>query len=56
MLTNEGDGLRHFAYQEDQVFYNGITLDEIHGSNHYDNVNGIPGTLFSPPDFVGLPI
>ena len=54
MLTNEGDGLRHFAYQKDKVFYNGVTLDEIHGSNHQDNVNGIHGTLFSPPELVGL--
>ena len=54
MLTNEGDGLRHFAYQKEQVFYNGITLDEIHESNHQHNVNGIHGTS-SPPELAGLP-
>lgn len=26
-----GDGLRHFAYQAEQRFYNGVTLDDIHG-------------------------
>ena len=41
---------------KEQVFYNGITLDEGHGNNHQDNVNGIHGTFFSPPGLVGLPI
>lgn len=38
-----GDGLRHFAYQKEQKFYNGITLEDIHG-DHATNVNGIHGT------------
>jgi hypothetical protein len=35
-----GDGLRHFAYQKEAKFYNGVTLDDIHGPNA-TNVNGI---------------
>lgn len=35
-----GDGLRHFAYQKEQMFYNGVTLDQIHSES---TVNGIQG-------------
>lgn len=35
-----GDGLRHFACQKTQRFYNNVTLDDIHGPNK-TNVNGI---------------
>ncbi|GAB7351379.1 hypothetical protein MBLNU459_g2060t1 [Dothideomycetes sp. NU459] len=38
--SSQWDGLRHFAYQEAQKFYNGVTLDDIHGPNK-TNVNGI---------------
>ncbi|KAL1650215.1 hypothetical protein SLS58_001026 [Diplodia intermedia] len=38
--TSQGDGLRHFAYQKEQKFYNGVTLEDIHGE-HATNVNGI---------------
>lgn len=34
-----GDGLRHFGYQKEAKFYNGVTLDDIH--NGKTNVNGI---------------
>ena len=37
-----GDGLRHFAYQKEERFYNGVTLDDIHGEDR-TNVNGIHG-------------
>lgn len=37
-----GDGLRHFAYQKEQKFYNGVTMDDIHGENK-TNVNGVHG-------------
>ena len=37
-----GDGLRHFAYQKEQKFYNGVTLNDIHGENS-TNINGIQG-------------
>lgn len=39
--SSQWDGLRHFAYQKEQMFYNGVTLNEIHRSNHQDSVNGI---------------
>ncbi|KAK4981178.1 hypothetical protein LTR66_010173 [Elasticomyces elasticus] len=35
-----GDGLRHFGYQKEAKFYNGVTLEDIHGE-HKTNVNGI---------------
>ncbi|GME63438.1 hypothetical protein GTA08_BOTSDO05670 [Neofusicoccum parvum] len=38
--SSQWDGLRHFAYQKEQRFYNGVTLDDIHGE-HATNVNGI---------------
>lgn len=31
--SSQWDGLRHFAYQKEAKFYNGITLDHIHGTN-----------------------
>jgi hypothetical protein len=37
-----GDGLRHFGYQKYAKFYNGVTLDDIHGPEA-TNVNGIGG-------------
>lgn len=44
--SSQWDGLRHFGYQKEKVFYNGVTLDDIHGE-HATNVNGIHGTSFS---------
>ncbi|MCJ1254541.1 hypothetical protein MMC24_002356 [Lignoscripta atroalba] len=38
--SSQWDGLRHFAYQKEQKFYNGVTLDDIHGENK-TNINGI---------------
>jgi len=38
--SSQWDGLRHFAYQSAQRFYNNVTLDDIHGP-HKSNVNGI---------------
>lgn len=40
--TDLGDGLRHFAYQKEQKFYNGVSLEDIYGSTK-KNVNGIQG-------------
>ncbi|KAK4493984.1 hypothetical protein PRZ48_015170 [Zasmidium cellare] len=31
--SSQWDGLRHFGYQREEKFYNGVTLDEIHGRN-----------------------
>jgi len=41
--STQWDGLRHFGYQKEAVFYNGVTLDHIHGTNGVEksNVNGI---------------
>ena len=39
-----GDGLRHFAHQESGKFYNGTTLEDIHGDRKSD-VNGIHGEI-----------
>ena len=38
--SSQWDGFRHFAYQKEAKFYNGITLEDIHGENS-SNVNGI---------------
>ena len=38
--STQWDGLRHFAYQKAQRFYNNVSLDDIHGP-HASNVNGI---------------
>ncbi|CAK1360614.1 unnamed protein product [Cercospora beticola] len=37
--SSQWDGLRHFGYQKEQVFYNGVTLDEIHGRNGVEKTN-----------------
>lgn len=39
ILNYAGDGLRHFAYQKEAKFYNGVTLDDIHSDN--STINGI---------------
>jgi hypothetical protein len=38
-LKHTGDGLRHFAYQKEAKFYNGVTLDNIHTEK--STINGI---------------
>lgn len=38
----EGDGLRHYGYQKEKKFYNGVTMADIHGENK-SLVNGIQG-------------
>lgn len=37
--SSQWDGLRHFAYQKEERFYNGVTLDEIHGRNGVEKTN-----------------
>ena len=41
--STQWDGLRHFGYQKEACFYNGVTMDDIHGTNGKEktNVNGI---------------
>ncbi|KAF2167663.1 hypothetical protein M409DRAFT_65801 [Zasmidium cellare ATCC 36951] len=37
--SSQWDGLRHFGYQKEAKFYNGVTLDEIHGRNGVEKTN-----------------
>jgi hypothetical protein len=46
-LIGTGDGLRHYGYQKEARFYNGVTLEDIHGENK-STVNGIHGTTCLP--------
>ncbi|KAJ2904844.1 hypothetical protein MKZ38_007036 [Zalerion maritima] len=32
-VSSQWDGPRHFGYQKDQKFYNGVTMEDIHGTN-----------------------
>ncbi|KAL8865722.1 MAG: hypothetical protein Q9174_006734, partial [Haloplaca sp. 1 TL-2023] len=38
--STQWDGLRHFAYQKEKKFYNGVTLDDIH-ANDETTINGV---------------
>ncbi|KAK7953310.1 hypothetical protein PG988_014004 [Apiospora saccharicola] len=44
-VSTQWDGLRHFGYQEEKVFYNGVTMKDIHGfgkeGEGKSTVNGI---------------
>lgn len=51
-VSSQWDGLRHFAYQKEEKFYNGVTLGDIHGEGFKagdttrdspNTVNGIQG-------------
>ncbi|KAH7099751.1 hypothetical protein BKA62DRAFT_743995 [Auriculariales sp. MPI-PUGE-AT-0066] len=42
--SSQWDGLRHFGYQKEALFYNGVTMDDIHGSDangYKKSTNGI---------------
>ncbi|KAK3685579.1 hypothetical protein B0T22DRAFT_492468 [Podospora appendiculata] len=42
--SSQWDGLRHFGYQKEKRFYNGITMEDIHGVDEHGRkttVNGI---------------
>ena len=44
--SSQWDGLRHYGYQTEKVFYNGVTMDDIHGEDENGiktTVNGIQG-------------
>jgi len=45
--SSQWDGLRHFAYQKERLFYNGVTMEDIHSPN-CRNVNGIGGKWSVP--------
>lgn len=43
-VSSQWDGLRHFGYQKEKLFYNGVTMEDIHGCDadgHRSTVNGI---------------
>ncbi|KAK8058687.1 hypothetical protein PG994_009135 [Apiospora phragmitis] len=45
-VSTQWDGLRHFGYQKEKLFYNGVTMKQIHGFGHEEGkrkstVNGI---------------
>ncbi|KAK1778389.1 hypothetical protein QBC45DRAFT_328425 [Copromyces sp. CBS 386.78] len=39
-VSSQWDGLRHFAYQKERLFYNGVTMEDIHEDGG-SGVNGI---------------
>ncbi|KAI0124397.1 hypothetical protein BJ170DRAFT_585981 [Xylariales sp. AK1849] len=43
-VSTQWDGLRHFGYQQEKLFYNGVTMQDIHGFDERGSkttVNGI---------------
>jgi hypothetical protein len=55
-IKNPGDGLRHYGYQKEKKFYNGVTMEDIHNPQpgKDPNVNGIQGTFCPIPFFFAL--
>jgi len=46
--SSQWDGLRHFGYLKEKVFYNGVTMEDIHGTTKNgtkSTVNGIQGAF-----------
>jgi hypothetical protein len=44
--SSQWDGFRHYGYQKEGKFYNGVTMDQIHkdnGAGEKSEVNGIHG-------------
>src|SRR3569833_506631 len=45
--SSQWDGLRHYAYQKERKFYNGVTMEDIHSvdksTGERSTVNGIHG-------------
>lgn len=40
-VSSQWDGLRHYAYQKERKFYNGVTMEDIHEEG--SDVNGVQG-------------
>ena len=60
-VSTQWDGLRHFGYQKEKLFYNGITMKDIHAldeKGQKSTVNGIHGALWGIPgvDTVLVPL
>lgn len=55
-VSSQWDGFRHFGYQKEAKFYNGVTLEDIHGKGSdgkKKTVNGIHGTFCTDEDCLG---
>lgn len=39
--SSQWDGLRHFAYQHEELFYNGVTMDDIHGGGTRNGIHAM---------------
>lgn len=52
-VSTQWDGLRHYGYQREKRFYNGVTMEDIHGVGEdgrlKSTVNGIHGMVLSSP-------
>lgn len=52
-VSTQWDGLRHFGYQKEKLFYNGVTMKQIHGcgleAGKKSTVNGIQGKQLPKP-------
>jgi hypothetical protein len=56
-ISTQWDGLRHFGYQKEGLFYNGVTMEQIHASDDKgkSTINGIQGMyLHVPQDLVSV--
>ena len=51
--SSQWDGLRHFGYQKEAKFYNGVTLDHIHGTNGVEKSNVIGIGAWADQGIVG---
>ncbi|KJX97369.1 hypothetical protein TI39_contig502g00002 [Zymoseptoria brevis] len=51
--SSQWDGLRHFGYQKEAKFYNGVTLDDIHGTNGVTATNTLGIGAWAEKGIVG---
>jgi hypothetical protein len=45
-VSSQWDGLRHYGYQKEQMFYNGVTMEQIHRCSEQgekSTINGVQG-------------
>lgn len=49
--SSQWDGLRHVGFPKEKLFYNGVTMDQIHAvdsKGHRSTINGVDGTFRLP--------
>lgn len=51
--SSQWDGFRHYAYQKEARFYNGLTMDEIHGRNGVQKTKRMGVDAWSREGIVG---